>query len=389
MKQIEYYYKGSYEDQLFSNSEFFMFQKQLDTLKRLKCTRKTLQPGDKVFFANHIDYPRFKFRSWGETQNISIAKTPKTANVIIVESSYLNNLDDVKKLVLSKQYLPNPTSVLAYYNRYVMIEDYFYLRFDNLDEVEPYIPTVEKMVNVEVYDVGYNYNYVKDQKALDQLSLLIEIAEKRDDLVFMDYSDFTKQVIHETVMDREFFDTIHQMLESSDQETLDLAGELITNINIQESFFYLTFLFFHYGRKLRDSMSWNKVTFAPLRKVMEDVLSIPTFNRLPHESSNYRKFIEQVIHKRFTKEQHATIDYNLLKEYYIKDIARIVSASNINEINIEHVIFTFDERLFPYQFVGYKEAFDEQKEQDSGNELGEELQDSLSEYLPENSDEQE
>lgn len=387
MKEISYYHECS----PMYNSRYrglFIWPDQKQRLEDIKPTVTKLKEGDKVFFTNHIDYPRFKFREWASERGISISRSPKNASVIIYDPTYIKSVLDkatpetickahINKLVLSNGWSTDDD---------IIIEDTV-VYWDKPHSVLDKYPKIE----VDVYLLPI---YNKDQSALEQLDILnTSYLTQGTDLIT--YEDFYSQVSSNLNMTEDIFWTIYDMLANDDAESTELAAEMMTNFNPDTSKFMLDLLMVSFGNKVQASNVYNKVTFKPVLHVLSDLYwaraksgsGTPArkFMSYTYSFERFLKFYSQyypeLVPTEFVKNWYRSILNN--NEEIGEKLQTVIDYYKLVGIKITKLEFDLDPEIFPKQTVNY---LNEQEEPNSGSHLGENLHESIEEDLSEYSD---
>jgi hypothetical protein len=236
--------------------------------------------GDRIFIYPDSNIPRFKLKSFCEKHKLSIAKAKETANVFFMDpdSANRNNayystdnyahlmhrsyfLDYVKKAtrVGDKRYIQLITDLTNSQEDVIYLEDYYgfkdrglnnyrldIVQKDNLDDDED-----DSLVNCESRSTIFFIANAEQQQAMDAL-------------VGKDvyHSDALLALLNEgSVVDKEMYDGIMNLFESSDNNDHKVAMEAMANCDYEKSAVYLLMVFYHHQNEIYNSDTKSHVNF--------------------------------------------------------------------------------------------------------------------------------
>jgi len=355
-------------------------------------TVSKLKEGDKVFFPNHIDYPRVKFRQWAEERGIAIAKFPKNANVTIVDTDVMDNiLKSIKKVTIHKRAINAIDMPMVYSDYYESFTDQTIYWIGTLDGAYAasgrHYPKLEPDVSVELYML---YDpLVKDEKALEQFDLLINKYISSKEMNVISWSDFYTQVSSDLKLTPENFWNIHAMLCSEDHETRELGVEMMTNFDPSHSVFLFDLLFLLRNTTIRSSITYNKVTFKPLRNMLGNLYTDNSRygNDYDYQSGYFLQNIFTYMVKWYKEHKLGhMIPSDFIKDLYRRILDKVETPAEtikwLPGLKVHSIIFDLNPEYFPNQVSNYLK--DEQEEQTGGTSVGEVVheftEEDLSEY---------
>jgi hypothetical protein len=228
---------------------------------------------DKVFYRHpNLSLPRQKMELLKEKFNIKITRNIEKADYQIISQNYVSSLiehswnnlyskeDVVKNLELYK----------------VSFTDEAYSDFcsmlDNIND-EEYISLVQRQ-----YYNSYNlfmdsirngpkfssYRYINPSNA----KIVYQLINSTN----LIYDDALNNIIYEDlhVMTKEEYENCKKMIKSNDPSNLSLTLELMANCNLNESFDFISMLFYYMHDKLKMAANWNNINVKTLRSTLSD-----------------------------------------------------------------------------------------------------------------------
>lgn len=393
MKEISYYGKFYGDRTYLLRSDIFMWKEEMDLLRGLESDITSLSPGDKVFFTNHVNYPRFKFREWAKSNDISISYTPSKASVFVV------NTNLIKKLIKHN----SPEQIRKEHIDYFIMNPGGHLHKEIKDEIVYFDhscsdePLSKKYVVASLYRMSLNKG---DIAALMQMQVLMDTISKGHQAKIIEYEDFHKQVSSNLVMDKETFWELLRMIQSDDRETSNLGVEMLTNFNFYESRFFIDMIYLFCTKTIRESTVFSTVNFKFLADHFKKSFShIYANNRKIHAVNDLKSMLKNLINIYEKQKLMDCIRTDLIRDIYYTVIENMKgSTDNYNfyaltelwGIKIEDVTISLDPAIFPSQnryFTNFEN--NEQEKPTSGSELGEDLHELTEDYLPESDDSEE
>lgn len=237
----------------------------------------TLKAGDTFYFLPGVTIPRIKLKDIYNTHKVKTVRDINDANSIFMGSRTINKITDVewpytckteafKKFIadalakggIQQYYYDKIYSILEFYTVEDVLIDYATLSLLRDDDISYGIKDPEqiqsstKFVKVEEEYVEL-YNQMIGKELYSEDSLLEYI--NGDDAV---------------EIDRDMFETISDMFNSSDADNHTLAMEIMANSHYKKSILYLVLLLNDFGSRIYSIRSKNHVNFKSLLTYLGD-----------------------------------------------------------------------------------------------------------------------
>lgn len=254
------------------------------------------------------EFPPYKLKNYIEENklNIKTARKLDKINTLIINhdfitSSYLNRL--IKYYIIpSEVILKN-----SYFNKYIQdthwsqihergnesITHYFISEegYKNFISKDSKFSVISEYPLTECYPVNNDWG---NKKAVDNIDFFLNIfdtIEKYNLQVIFDHN--ISNVINEgLIIDEDVFENIINMISSQDESNLDLAKEILANMEFESSKPYLIYLF-NYFYKLNKNPSNNK-NYNYLKKQIKKY----TYSQLTkHYPATFEEMIPKIINK--------------------------------------------------------------------------------------------
>jgi len=251
IKGIEFYnYHGNITNHSWKDNYIFLTE---DEIGKLKTTINRLlnQPinnhlGKKTYTGRLSDLPRHKIKEHFEKNNTKKTSRIEQSDTIILNKDYLiqmvncinndfilkkvYNIEEEKdKLWFNKKatygYKNNLDKIHKGYRCFFTIEDY---------EAPINISLLNYFLTNTPYKEHYIYSYHKDPTIQEILNHLIYVTENPHVNVVFD--EYLLEVINEDGFnfDEDYLSTLDSMFESKSQDNINLALEMLSNINIEQ-----------------------------------------------------------------------------------------------------------------------------------------------------------
>ena len=237
--------------------------------------------GDRIFIYPDSNIPRFKLKKFCDAHKVSIVKAKENANVFFMDDHTANKdnaffgedsypylvykdyfLDYLKRAtkVNDKRYTKLITDITNSTESVVYVEDYYAFREQGLnkykldfvrasdiydDEDEP------EVANCEERDTIYFIKTAEQRKAF------ADIENKN-----FYHPDALLALLNEgSVVDKEMYDGIMNLFESSDSNDHKVAMEAMANCDYEKSAVYLLMIFYHHQNAIYNSDTKTHVNF--------------------------------------------------------------------------------------------------------------------------------
>ena len=245
----------------------------------------TLKSGDNLYFIPGTAVPRYKVKERGEKVGFKTRKTYENANVFILDEKALNKI--------SAGRMPKPDNRVIYSN-FLKFINHIGLNIDNIltpeqkqiadDSNEIYFTSfltmvhsnlqttaTEDMLNINRWQAD---NYARSE-FFDPESL------KFLDIIEMACTDKTKNLIHSSsvleqindtsFIDEKMYNRLQQMFKS-DQASIELAMDLMSNVDLKKSLFYILLLIRDHSQRMKYTNSYAHSNFKAFRQSLDNLV---------------------------------------------------------------------------------------------------------------------
>jgi hypothetical protein len=245
--------------------------------------------GDKVYLGKLSNIPRHRVKEYFENSTSKKTSRVEQANTIIFSREYLLKLKkDIEKLEKKELLFLEKTQILQDYIRknssewaYRKIEPVFksnaplllvsYYKNTNLtNNLAPNLTRIidTTQIKTQYIEPLYRNNYIKE--VLSYLDLVIE----NPSINILFDEDFLADLNSDGIeLDADYLATLNSMFESREQANINLALEMLSNVNIEKNYFTIALFLnkyqnlFVWGTGL--SMTQNK-SFKSIEKFLKD-----------------------------------------------------------------------------------------------------------------------
>ena len=242
--------------------------------------------GDRIFIYPDSNIPRFKLKKFCDAHKVSIAKAKETANVFFMDHETANKsheyykednypylmykdyfLDYLKKAtkVNDKRYTQLITDITNSTESVVYVEDYYTFREQGLNKYKL------DFVRADRVDDNDDEPEVANCETRDRI-YFIETDEQRKAFADIENKNFYHPdallaLLNEgSVVDKEMYDGIMNLFESSDPNDHKVAMEAVANCDYEKSAVYLLMVFYHHQNEIYNSDTKNHVNFKSYLK---------------------------------------------------------------------------------------------------------------------------
>jgi hypothetical protein len=231
----------------YNNTDGFKaFKRDLATKKTLPVI-KTFSPkkDHKVYITDNVDIPKTKFKEFIKTKNVRITSNVEEADVIVINDKF--------------DFILNETNTCYYYKQSTesVLKKLDLSKFPELENYEhPFILSTYHAND----KLGNSGEYFKVQIINDT-----ERIEKILSKTLVSSIDIMKNIqADETVIDKEYFHQLNQMLQSSDTDNHVVAMEIMANSDYEKSYVYLSLLIHLNVDQIYESRTKRHVNFKGL-----------------------------------------------------------------------------------------------------------------------------
>jgi hypothetical protein len=245
--------------------------------------------GDKVYLGKLSNIPRHRVKEYFENSTSKKTSRVEQANTIIFSREYLLNFKkDLKKLELKESLFIEKTQILQDYIRrnstewaYKKIEPVFKSNtplllisyYKNTNLTNSLVPNFKRVIDTAQVKTQYVESLYRDTYTKEILNYLDLVLENPSINILFD-EDFLMDLNSDGIeLDADYLATLNSMFESREQANINLALEMLSNVNIENNYFTIALLLnkyqnlFSWGSGL--SMSQNK-SFKSIEKFLKD-----------------------------------------------------------------------------------------------------------------------
>lgn len=245
----------------------------------------TLQSGDNLYFIPGTAVPRYKVKERGEKVGFKTRKTHENANVFILDEKALNKI--------SAGRMPKPDNRVIY-SKFIKFINHIGLNIDNIltpeqkqiadDSNEIYFTGFLTMVHSNLQTTATedmltvnrweSDNYARSE-FFDPESL------KFLDIIEMVCTDKTKSLIHSSsvleqindtsFIDEKMYNRLQQMFKS-DEASVELAMDLMSNVDLKKSLFYILLLIKEHSQRMKYTNSYTHSNFKAFRQSLDNLV---------------------------------------------------------------------------------------------------------------------
>jgi hypothetical protein len=305
-------------NKLFIIQDTDAYLSNLDT-KNFNFDEYTLQVGDDLYFFPGTSVPRYKVKEKGDEIGFKTRKTADKANVIILDNSALNKI----KSVVNNKPQELKYSDFKKFMEYLRIDINDIFSQEQMDLCETtntiYAESSFKILNANlrdhhstnVLDTNHYNNdcdYVPNDKFNEEQKKSLDLLDslsKNPNIILLDSSAVLNQISN-SYIDEKTYNRISQMFESSDPASIELAMELMANMDLKKSLFYILLLCKNYANKIRWSNTYNHSNFKSFRQNFSEFTKF-TRDHVFNNNINGSAVISTLGNLKLLKKEH--IDY--------------------------------------------------------------------------------
>jgi hypothetical protein len=257
----------------------FIYEPTNDILDEFEIIKKSLNivnrvpgQGDKMYFLNGVTIPRFKIKQFHANKGSKVVKYLESSNLIIFGKTTITEYFDSKFLCLF-----NKNDIIKYLENWIEVNK----KTENNELIlnDKWATDFIEKINYCGEDVLKQWNYY-DKQFLEKYSIkyydtktikfiFSKNYNKLEKIVnmkceFIDESVILKELNTNLIMNSEMYINIQRLLESSDNENVKLAMELMANCDYDSSAMYLLLLLRNYKSKIYNSSSKHHVNFKAM-----------------------------------------------------------------------------------------------------------------------------
>lgn len=220
--------------------------------------------GDKLFFLPGCTVPRFKMKKFCEEYGTAMVKYKEKASALFVGTesikelmkqtySYTMSVDSFRDF-MRKHGKPELLSMIEQINA-----KYIYVIYNNVDVIKKFTTTGFKPVDDLKYRGGKACQF-KDEESLNIFKSFIDTPNIYHE------KDVLRRINTGKPLMEEDYTSLLRFFESSDDNNIKLAMDIMANCDYEKSSVYLMLLFYKYGFVMRDMNTVKHVNFKSLLK---------------------------------------------------------------------------------------------------------------------------
>jgi hypothetical protein len=206
-----------------------------------------------IYLSPVSNYPSYKLKNYIQENKLNISKARKWDKIdtIVIDKDFLNifkkEKDEKYTIIPSKEILKDK-------NKYFDKEDwgynnsngysdalFFYTNTENIKQYSSTFSQFEKYPQIEGFPIMKSHGNKKLYDNLEFITELFDNIEKYNLHVVLD-SSIDKEINRDTVIDLEIFETLYNMLNSTDAGNSKIAREIMANCEYDQSRPYILFL---------------------------------------------------------------------------------------------------------------------------------------------------
>jgi hypothetical protein len=246
--------------------------------------------GEKVYFGKLSNIPRHRIKEYFENSTSKKTSRIEQANTIILSREHLINFKkDLKRLELRESLFLEKTPELLEYITKNVTSEWIYKRitpcftndsklflinyYKNTNLINDLVPNFKRIINTTLIKPRYIESLYRNTYTKEILNYL-DLALKNPSLNILFDEDFLTDLNADGIeLDNDYLTTLSSMFESREQANINLALEMLSNVNIETNYFTIALLLnryqnlFSWGSGL--SMTKNK-SFKSIEKYLQD-----------------------------------------------------------------------------------------------------------------------
>lgn len=246
--------------------------------------------GDKVYFGKLSNIPRHRIKEYFENSTSKKTSRIEQATTIIFSREHLINFKkNLERLELKESLFLEKTPELLSYITKNVTSDWTYKKitpcftndsklfiinyYKNTNLLNDLVPNFKRIIDTTLIKPRYIETLYRNTYSKEILNYL-DIILKNPSINILFDEDFLADLNSEGIeLDSDYLSTLNSMFESREQANINLALEMLSNVNIEKNYFTIALLLnkyqnlFSWGSGL--SMSQNK-SFKSIEKYLKD-----------------------------------------------------------------------------------------------------------------------
>ena len=237
-------------------------------LKRIKpetalnVTSYEPKKGDKLFIHSSCTIPRFKIKTFCKEYGVALVKTEVSANIKIISKR-----DTIKDYFISSYYYKfNKQELITIISKYNFKDVVSELM--SIDSEHAYMLSTNCFgdyntpIYKEISDLDYSHESVPYFRSEESYEDFLKLQSQ----TLYDQDDILKRLNTGGVMDKEQYESIQRLFNSTDTENVKLGMEAMANCDFEKSAVYLLILLREYGHAMFNCGNRNHVNFKSMLK---------------------------------------------------------------------------------------------------------------------------
>lgn len=311
-----------------------------------------LKSGDNIYFIPGTAVPRFKVKEKGDSVGFKTKKSYENANVFVLDDKSL------KKLSLKR----SPFENRIVYTNFCKFVEHIGLDVSTLLPEEErelaqntneiyfsnYLSTIVTNLNTETTEEIISLNrWVKrdyhreeffNEESKKLLNLINDVCYDPKKILISG-SMVLEQLNDSTSIDEKMYNRLNQML-SSDTASIELAMDLMCNVDLKKSLFYILLIIKDHSQKIRWSNTYGHSNFKAFRQSMDDLMG-SSRDRVFHYNYTGFEIIDALGKLKMLKKEHVdyfkediknSFAYSLYKEFF--NVSKIEATDKLKKMLI-------------------------------------------------------
>lgn len=294
--------------------------------------KHALKSGDNIYFIPGTAVPRFKVKEKGDSVGFKTKKSHENANVFVLDDKSLKKLSSKRspfenRIVYTNfckfvehigldvsTLLPEEERELAQNTNEIYFSNYLSMVTTNLSR-----ETTEEILSLNKWEKkDYHREEFFDEESKKLLNLIDDICHDSKKILISG-NMVLEQLNDTTLIDEKMYNRLNQMF-SSDTASIELGMDLMCNVDLKKSLFYIMLLIKDHSQKIRWSNTYNHSNFKAFRQTMDDLMS-STRDRVFHYNYTGFEIIDALGKLKMLKKEHV--------DYFKEDIKNSFSAYSL------------------------------------------------------------
>lgn len=295
-----------------------------------------LKSGDNIYFIPGTAVPRFKVKEKGNSLGFKTKKSYENANVFVLDDKSLKNLSLKRSSFENKIVYTNFCKFVEHIGLDIstLLSEEERELAQNANEIyfSDYLSTVVNNLNTETTEEilslsrsrwtkrDYHREQFFNEESKKLLNLINDICYDSKKILISG-SMVLEQLNDSTSIDEKMYNRLNQMF-SSDTASVELAMDLMCNVDLKKSLFYILLIIKDHSQKIRWSNTYNHSNFKAFRQSMDDLMG-PNKDRVFHYTYTGFEIIDALGKLKMLKKEHV--------DYFKEDIKNSFAYSQYRE----------------------------------------------------------